>query len=277
MRCNMTINVKGKLISLDEPLVMGILNTTPDSFFAESRCQDEEAIRARIRQIRDEGAAMIDIGAYSSRSGADDISAEEETARLLPAIALTREEWPEAIVSIDTFRADVARRAILAGADIINDIAGGEMDDKMFETVAELHVPYILMHMQGTPRNMQVNPQYEDVMCEVFRSLGQRVERLHELGVADVIIDPGFGFGKTLEQNYVMLRRLNEFALLECPILVGISRKSMIYKPLGTTPQGALTGTIALDAIALGKGANILRVHDVKEAVQTVKLVKLTL
>ena len=273
MSYNMTINVRGRLVSLDKPLVMGILNTTPDSFYAESRCQDTEAIRARIRQIRDEGAAMIDIGAYSSRPGADDVSAQEELARLLPAIALTREEWPDAIISIDTFRADVARKAIETGADIINDIAGGEMDEKMFETVAELHVPYILMHMQGTPSDMQQNPQYDDVMCEVFRSLGQRVECLHEMGIADIIIDPGFGFGKTIEQNYTMLRRLNEFTLLGCPILVGISRKSMVYKPLGTTPQGALAGTIALDAIALTKGANILRVHDVKEAVQTVKLI----
>lgn len=272
MHLSKTINIGGRLVSLDQPQVMGILNVTPDSFYSDSRCPDSEAIRTRVRQIRDEGANMIDIGGYSSRPGADDVPADEEIKRLLPAIQITLEEWQDAIISIDTFRANVAQQAINAGAHIINDISGGEMDPDMFDTVARLHVPYILMHMQGTPRDMQDNPQYQDVMCDVFRSLGQRVEKLHEMGVADIIIDPGFGFGKTIEQNYQILNRLHEFQLLECPIMVGVSRKSMIYKPLGCTPQQALNGTTVLNTIALMHGATILRVHDVKEAVETVRL-----
>lgn len=215
---------------------------------------------------------MIDIGAYSSRPGADDVSQDEELRRLLPAISIVREEWPDAIVSVDTFRSAVARRAIEAGADIINDISGGEMDADMFGTVAELQVPYILMHMQGTPQNMQQKPHYDNLMCEVFRSLGERVEVLHELGVADIILDPGFGFGKTLQQNYEMMSRLSEFGLLDCPLLVGISRKSMIYRLLDTTPGQSLNGTTVLNTIALMNGASILRVHDVREAVETVKI-----
>lgn len=267
-----TINIGGRLVSLEQPQVMGILNVTPDSFYSDSRCPDSETIRNRVRQIRDEGANMIDIGGYSSRPGADVVPADEEIRRLLPAIQIVREEWPEAIISTDTFRAQVAQQAIQAGAHMINDISGGEMDQNMFDTIAQLHVPYILMHMQGTPQNMQDNPQYQDVVCDVFRSLGQRIERLHAMGVADIIIDPGFGFGKTTEQNYRMLHRLREFQILECPILVGVSRKSMIYKPLSCTPHQALNGTTVLNTIALMNGASILRVHDVKEAVETVRL-----
>ena len=267
-----TINVGGRLVSLDEPQVMGILNVTPDSFFATSRCRSEEEIRQRVCQIRQEGATMVDIGAYSSRPGAEDVSKDEELRRLLPAIDIVREEWPEAIISVDTFRAEVARRAVEAGADIVNDISGGEMDPEMFSAVADMHVPYILMHMQGTPRDMQKAPHYDNLMCEVFRSLGERVELLHEMGVADVILDPGFGFGKTLEQNYEMMARLGEFRLLECPILAGVSRKSMVYRLLGTTPEESLNGTTALNTIALMNGASILRVHDVREAVEAVKI-----
>ena len=267
-----TINVGGRLVSLDEPQVMGILNVTPDSFFATSRCRSEEEIRQRVCQIRQEGATMVDIGAYSSRPGAEDVSKDEELRRLLPAIDIVREEWPEAIISVDTFRAEVARRAVEAGADIINDISGGEMDPEMFSAVADMHVPYILMHMQGTPRDMQKAPHYDNLMCEVFRSLGERVELLHEMGVADVILDPGFGFGKTLPQNYEMIARLGEFRLLECPILVGVSRKSMVYRLLDTTPEESLNGTTVLNTIALMNGASILRVHDVKEAVEAVKI-----
>lgn len=267
-----TINISGRLVSLDEPQVMGILNVTPDSFFAESRCGSDEEVRQRVCSIRNEGASMIDIGAYSSRPGADDVSQDEELRRLLPAIRIVREEWPDAIVSVDTFRSAVARRAIEAGADIINDISGGEMDADMFGTVAELQVPYILMHMQGTPQNMQQKPHYDNLMCEVFRSLGERVEILHELGVADIILDPGFGFGKTLQQNYEMMSRLSEFGLLDCPLLVGISRKSMIYRLLDITPGQSLNGTTVLNTIALMNGASILRVHDVREAVETVKI-----
>ena len=257
---------------LDEPQVMGILNVTPDSFFATSRCRSEEEIRQRVCQIRQEGATMVDIGAYSSRPGAEDVSKDEELRRLLPAIDIVREEWPEAIISVDTFRAEVARRAVEAGADIINDISGGEMDPEMFSAVADMHVPYILMHMQGTPRDMQKAPHYDNLMCEVFRSLGERVELLHEMGVADVILDPGFGFGKTLPQNYEMMARLGEFRLLESPILVGVSRKSMVYRLLDTTPEESLNGTTVLNTIALMNGASILRVHDVKEAVEAVKI-----
>lgn len=267
-----TINVRGRLVFMDEPLVMGILNVTPDSFFANSRCRSEEEIRQRVCLMRREGAAMVDIGAYSSRPGAEDVSVEEELRRLLPAIRIVREEWPDAIISVDTFRADVARSVVEAGADIINDISGGEMDADMFRTVAELHVPYILMHMQGTPQDMQLQPHYENLMCEVFRSLGERVEKLHEVGVADVIIDPGFGFGKTMAQNYEMMARLGEFRLLGCPILVGISRKSMVYRLLDNTPEESLNGTTALNTIALMNGASILRVHDVREAVEAIKV-----
>lgn len=267
-----TINVRGRLVSLDEPQVMGILNVTPDSFFATSRCRSEEEIRQRVCMMRREGATMVDIGAYSSRPGAEEVSVEEELRRLLPAVGIVREEWPDAIISMDTFRAEVARQAVEAGADIINDISGGEMDKDMFRTVAELHVPYILMHMQGTPQDMQKAPHYDNLMCEVFRSLGERVEELHEMGVADVIVDPGFGFGKTMAQNYEMMARLGEFRLLGCPILVGISRKSMVYRLLDTTPEESLNGTTALNTIALMNGASILRVHDVREAVEAIKI-----
>lgn len=267
-----TINVRGRLVSLDEPQVMGILNVTPDSFFATSRCRSEEEIRQRVCMMRREGATMVDIGAYSSRPGAEEVSVEEELRRLLPAVGIVREEWPDAIISVDTFRAEVARQAVEAGADIINDISGGEMDKDMFRTVAELHVPYILMHMQGTPQDMQKAPHYDNLMCEVFCSLGERVEELHEMGVADVTVDPGFGFGKTMAQNYEMMARLGEFRLLGCPILVGISRKSMVYRLLDTTPEESLNGTTALNTIALMNGASILRVHDVREAVEAIKI-----
>ena len=267
-----TINVRGRLVSLDEPQVMGILNVTPDSFFATSRCRSEEEIRQRVCMMRREGATMVDIGACSSRPGAEEVSVEEELRRLLPAVGIVREEWPDAIISVDTFRAEVARQAVEAGADIINDISGGEMDKDMFRTVADLHVPYILMHMQGTPQDMQKAPHYDNLMCEVFRSLGERVEDLHEMGVADVIVDPGFGFGKTMAQNYEMMARLGEFRLLGCPILVGISRKSMVYRLLDTTPEESLNGTTALNTIALMNGASILRVHDVREAVEAIKI-----
>lgn len=267
-----TINIRGRLVDMSSPMVMGILNVTPDSFYAGSRCAGEEAIRQRVRRIRMEGADMLDIGGYSSRPGADDVTPAEEWQRLQPAIEIAREEWPDAIISVDTFRADVARRAVEAGVDIVNDIAGGDMDPGMFATVAGLHVPYILMHMQGTPRDMQQDPRYGDVMTEVFRSLGERVEVLHEMGVADIILDPGFGFGKTLEQNYLMMARLREFCLLDCPLLVGISRKSMIYRLLGSTPEQSLNGTTVLNTMALMNGADILRVHDVREAVEAVKI-----
>lgn len=260
-----TINISGRLFSLDKPQVMGILNVTPDSFYAGSRCESRDATLRRITQIRDEGASMIDIGACSTRPDAKEVSIQQELDRLFPAIELARREWPEAVISVDTFRPEVARKAVKAGANVINDISGGDRDSEMFRTAADMHVPYVLTHNGGSKGS--------DVMIEVFHSLGNKVEQLHELGVADIIIDPGFGFGKTLEQNYEIMHRLSELKLLACPILVGISRKSMIYKLLDTTPEQALNGTTALNTIALINGASILRVHDVKEAVEVVKIV----
>lgn len=270
---NFSIRVNDRLLSLETPQVMGILNLTPDSFYSGCRAQAEEEVAARIRQIRDEGASIIDVGAYSSRPGAEHIPAHEEMERLRRGLVQIHREWPEAIVSVDTFRAEVAEWCVgEEGVAIINDISGGEMDEAMFPTVARLGVPYILMHMQGTPQTMQTNPKYEDLVPEVFAYLAQRVERLRTLGVKDIILDPGFGFGKTLDHNYELLGRLQEFRLFDLPLLVGVSRKSMIYRFLGGTPQTSLNGTTILNTVALLKGAHILRVHDVREAVEVVRL-----
>ena len=269
------INVKGQLLDLSIPQVMGILNVTPDSFYAGSRMQTEEDIAARARQIIDEGAAIIDIGAYSSRPNAEHISAEEEMNRLRTGLEILNRNHPEAIISVDTFRADVAAQCVNEyGVAVINDIAAGEMDDRMFQTVAGLGVPYIMMHMQGTPQNMQQNPHYDNLLKEVFMYFARKVQQLRDLGVKDIILDPGFGFGKTVEHNYELLAHLEEFRIFELPLLAGVSRKSMIYRLLGTTPQEALNGTTVLDTICLLKGADILRVHDVREAVETVKIVE---
>lgn len=269
------INVNGRLMDLSTPRVMGILNVTPDSFYAGSRMQTEEAIAQRVRQIVDEGADMIDIGAYSSRPIADHVSQEEEMERLRMGLAVLRRVAPEAVVSVDTFRADVARMCVEEyGVAIINDIAAGEMDGKMFETVADLRVPYIMMHMQGTPQNMQQRPHYDNLLKEVFLYFAKKVQQLRDLGVKDMILDPGFGFGKTLEHNYELLAHLEDFSVFELPVLVGVSRKSMIYKLLDTTPADALNGTTVIDTICLLKGADILRVHDVRQAVETVKIVE---
>ena len=271
----MTINVQGNLFDLSTPRVMGILNVTPDSFYAESRKQTEEAIAERARQILLEGADIIDLGAYSSRPGAADVSPEEEMERLARALRIIRSEHPNAIVSIDTFRAQVAERCVEEyGADIINDISGGELDSEMFTTVARLNVPYILMHMKGTPQNMQQDPHYDDVTSEVMQYFGRKVDQLHELGVNDIILDPGYGFAKTLDQNYELFRNQHVLKELGLPILVGISRKSMIYRLLGTTPQEALNGTTVLHTLSLLQRANILRVHDVREAVETIKITR---
>lgn len=269
-----TINCRGRLVSLDTPQVMGILNLTPDSFYAASRQQDEEAIARRCRQIAAEGGSMIDVGAYSSRPGADDVSAGEEMERLRRGLAVVRRELPDAIVSVDTFRADVARMCVEEyGADIINDISGGQLDRQMFGTVARLGVPYILMHMKGEPQTMQQAPAYDDLLREVMIYFAERVLRLRELGVKDIIADPGFGFGKTLAHNYELMAHLEEFRMLEVPLLVGASRKSMIYKLLGGGPEEALNGTTVLNTIALMKGAHILRVHDVRPAAEAVRMV----
>lgn len=274
LRPSQTINCRGQLIDISTPAVMGIINITPDSFFSGSRFNSEAAILERVGQVVDEGGSMVDVGAYSSRPGAENVGADIELARLLPALKVIRDRYPNLIVSVDTFRAEVAERVVTEGfADIINDISGGEMDGAMFDTVARLKVPYILMHMQGTPDTMQLNPTYRDVVADVSLWLSERVDKLRSMGVNDIIIDPGFGFGKTVEHNYSMLNRLDEFRLFQLPLLVGLSRKSMIYKVLDGDPEGSLNGTTALNTVALLKGANILRVHDVKEAVECVKLV----
>lgn len=269
-----TLNLRGKLYSLCEPKIMGILNVTPDSFYAESRTSDEEHIAARVQQLMDDGADMIDIGGYSSRPGADDVSPEEEMNRLRRGLRVVRRLYPEVPISVDTFRADVARMCVEEeGADIINDISGGMMDRQMFRTVARLGVPYILMHMQGTPDTMQQAPHYENLRREVMLYFAERIDRLCQMGAKDIIVDPGFGFGKTLEHNYELFHHLDDFNLFNLPLLVGISRKSMIYKLLGGTPQTSLNGTTVLNTIALVKGVHILRVHDVKEAVEAKRIV----
>lgn len=271
------LNVNGRLLDLSTPCVMGILNVTPDSFYSGSRMQTEGEIEARVRQILEEGAAIIDVGAYSSRPNADHVSAEEEMNRLCLGLDVLRRTAPDAIVSVDTFRADVARMCVEEyGVAIINDIAAGEMDADMFSTVAELNVPYIMMHMQGTPQNMQQHPHYDNLLREVFLYFARKVQQLRDLGVKDIVLDPGFGFafGKTLEHNYQLMAHLEEFRLFELPLLVGVSRKSMIYRLLDTTPQEALNGTTVLHTLALMKGADILRVHDVRQAVEAVRIVE---
>lgn len=272
-----SLNIKGELREYTRPQVMGIVNVTPDSFFEGSRTMSDNDIARRIEKHIAAGADFIDMGAYSSRPGADDVSPEVEAERLKTGMRILRAIDRSIPVSIDTFRADVARAAIEDfGADIVNDISGGDLDGKMFETVAELGVPYILMHMRGTPSTMQRLTDYNDVTADVVADLSRKLRTLHLLGVADVIVDPGFGFSKTTEQNFEMMRNLEAFDALGCPILVGVSRKSMITRTLGIPSDEALAGTVALDTIALMKGAAFLRVHDVLEAVQTVKLFELT-
>ena len=268
-----SLNCSGKLLSLDAPKVMGILNATPDSFFAGSRKQTERELMERVPQILSEGGSIIDVGAYSTRPGAAVVSAEEEWQRLEQALRIVHREAPEAILSVDTFRADIARRCVETfGVSIVNDISGGDADAQMFDTVADLRVPYVLMHCQGTPQTMQQAPTYKNVTAEVITDLSRKVRQLRQRGARDIIIDPGFGFGKTLEHNYTLLRQLEDFRIFDLPLLVGISRKSMITRPLDITADEALNGTTALNAFALMKGANILRVHDVKAATEVVKL-----
>lgn len=270
-----TININGTLLDLQKPCVMGILNITPDSFYAESRKTIERDIVSRARQILEEGGTIIDVGAYSTRPGAEEVSEEEEMKRLHKALGLLHKELPDAIVSVDTFRADVAKMCVEEyGVGIVNDISGGTMDNRMFETVAKLNVPYVLTHIKGTPQDMQDEPHYDDLIREVFLYFSEKINRLHDMGLNDIILDPGFGFGKTLAHNYELMSNLQMFREFEVPILVGLSRKSMIYKLLDTTPQEALNGTTALNTIALLKGANILRVHDVKAAAEVVTIVE---
>ena len=270
----LTLNLSGRLVSLEKPLVMGIVNVTPDSFFAGSRIDGAKALGERLDTLVREGAALADLGAYSSRPGAEEVSPEEERRRLRPALQILRDEYPDLPVSVDTFRSDVARMAVEEyGASMINDISGGGLDPAIYRTMAELQVPYILMHMKGDPKTMQQQASYSDVTLEVIDYFAQRVGQLLELGVHDIILDPGFGFSKTTAQNYELLAQLG--SLVEAftqPLLVGVSRKSMIYRPLGITPEEALSGTTFLHALALERGAKILRVHDVRPAVEAVQL-----
>lgn len=268
-----TIRVNGQLMDLSTPKVMGILNVTPDSFYAGSRKETTSDIVNRVEQIITEGADMIDIGAYSSRPNAEHVSTKEEMARLRKGLEAIREVAPEAIVSVDTFRADVASMCVEEyGTALINDISGGQMDERMFDTVARLDVPYIMMHMQGTPQDMQQHIHYDHLRMEIMQYFALKVQDLHSRGVKDIIIDPGFGFGKTLAHNYELFKHLEDFKLFGLPLLVGISRKSMIYKLLDSSPEEALNGTTVLNTIALTKGVDILRVHDVKACVEAVRI-----
>lgn len=269
-----TLNINGQLLSLEQPKVMGILNVTPDSFYESSRKQEEEEIVGQVVRMLSEGADIIDIGACSTRPGAPVISAEEEMDRLRYGLKVLRKVTPAAYVSVDTFRADVARMCVEEyGVAIVNDISGGSFDATMFPVIARLHIPYILMYMQGSVETMHLQCQYEDVVADTIKKMAVKVDALRNMGVSDIILDPGFGFSKTVEQNYELLAHLDDFQIFEMPILVGISRKSMIWRKLEITPENALNGTTALHMMALDKGADILRVHDVKEAVEAVKLI----
>lgn len=268
----MFINCKGQLIDLSEPKVMGIINITPDSFFSGSRANSDKEILSKAEQMLKEGATFLDLGAYSSRPGADDISEEEELRRMTPSVEMILKEYPEAILSIDTYRSKVAQRSIEAGAAIINDISAGKLDEKMLKTVADLQVPYIMMHMKGTPQTMKDLNQYEDLAGDILFYFSERIAAARKLGINDLIIDPGFGFAKNIAQNFELLSKLELFKNLELPLLAGLSRKSMIWKKLGISPDDALNGTTSLNTIALLKGADILRVHDVKEAIECINL-----
>lgn len=271
-----TINIKGKLVDLSHPLVMGILNITPDSFYEESRLQSEKDIIARVHQIISEGGTIIDIGAQSSNPKSPFLSVETEIERLDHALEIINREFADLTISVDTFYSEVARRCVEKhGVAIVNDISGGSIDPKMFNTMAELNVPYILMHMRGTPQTMQQYIDYENFIQEIFFYFSEKVAQLNQLGVNDIILDPGFGFSKTLEQNYELLASVRGFEIFDLPLLIGISRKSMIYKYLDSTPAESLNGTTVLNTFALQNGANILRVHDVKEAVEAVQILKM--
>lgn len=269
----MTINCKGQLIDLSTPKVMGILNLTPDSFYDGGKFKNATLVLEQVEKMLFEGASFIDIGAYSSRPNADDISEGEELDRILPMVELILKEFPKVLISIDTFRSTIAKICVEAGACMVNDISAGKLDEKMLETVASLHVPYIMMHMRGTPKTMKSNTDYDNLLKDIMFYFSERVAAARAFGIVDLIIDPGFGFAKTIVQNYELLNHLEHFKILELPLLTGFSRKSMVYQPLGLTTQEALNGTTVLNTIALQKGANILRVHDVKEAMECIKLV----
>ena len=268
-----TINIKGELLELSQPIVMGILNITPDSFFVESRKQGEQEIVTRVAEILTQGGKIVDIGAQSTRPSSTLLSSKEEIERLKPALNIINKEFPDAILSVDTFYSDVARFCVEEyGVDIINDISGGEMDKKMFDTVASLNVPYILMHMRGTPQTMSQLTDYDNLIQDIFYYFSKKIAELHLKGVNDIIIDPGFGFSKTIDQNYELMASLKGFSIFELPLVVGISRKKMIYNLIDSTAEESLNGTSILNTFALQNGADILRVHDVKEAVETIKI-----
>ena len=268
----MTINCKGQLVDLSTPKVMGILNVTPNSFFDGGKYKNESEMLSKVGKMLSEGATFIDVGAYSSKPSAEFVSEEEELQRIVPIINLILEYYPETLISIDTFRSDVAKVCIENGAAIINDISAGNLDDNMLETIAKYNVPYIMMHMRGTPQTMQAMTSYENIVKEILFYFSERIAQARSHGINDLIVDPGFGFAKTLEQNYEVLQKMELFEILELPLLAGVSRKSMIYKTLHSTAEEALNGTTFLNAIALTKGAKILRVHDVKEAMECVTL-----
>lgn len=268
----MTINCKGQLIDISTPKVMGILNVTPDSFYDGGQYKDEKSILNQVETILNEGATFIDIGGYSSRPGADYVSEAEELSRVVPVVQLILKHYPETLISIDTFRSEVAKKSIEAGAAIINDISAGHLDDNMIETVGQLGVPYIMMHMKGNPETMQQQTDYDDLIKDINSYFAERIAKAHAAKINDIIIDPGFGFAKTTEQNYELLNNMELLQIVNKPILAGVSRKSMIYKTLNTTSENALNGTTALHMVALQKGAKILRVHDVKEAMECVTL-----
>ena len=270
----MTINCKGQLIDLSSPKIMGILNITPDSFYDGGKYKDERSIVDQVTKMLNEGATFVDVGAYSSRPGAKDISPDEELRRIEPIIKLLVDEFPGILISVDTFRSEVARASIALGAAMINDISASSLDNNMMNTVASLKVPYIMMHMQGNPQTMQQQTTYNDLLIDIIQYFSQKIAQARALQIQDLIIDPGFGFAKTLEQNFSMLNNLQTLKTLDYPILVGLSRKSMIYKTLKNTPDHALNGTTVLNTIALQKGAKILRVHDVKEAYECISLFK---
>ncbi|WP_286755722.1 dihydropteroate synthase [Roseivirga sp. UBA838] len=269
-----TLNINGNLVSLEEPQVMGIINVTPDSFYSDSRVSQETAILKKAEQMLTEGALILDIGGYSTRPGAAEVLPQEEIKRVTTALNLIATKFPEALLSVDTFRSVVARQAVCAGAHIVNDVSGGSLDEDMWQEVANLKVPYILMHMRGTPQTMNSKNVYDNLLIDIGKELRIAVEQLQQLGVADIVVDPGFGFAKSMEQNYELLRNLGYLKRLGLPLLVGMSRKSMIYKKLSISPEEALNGTTALHMAALQQGASILRVHDVKEAKQTIDLYK---
>ncbi|WP_291859830.1 dihydropteroate synthase [Marinilabilia sp.] len=277
LKSGFSINCNGRLVDLSQPKVMGIINITPDSFYDKGRLESVEAALERVEQVIEEGGDMIDVGAYSSRPGADHVLEEEEGKRLWPVLSAIRENWPDLLISVDTFRGQIAEKAVGEyGVDIINDISAGQLDDSMFDTVARLNVPYILMHIQGDPQTMQQKPHYKDVTGDVVLFLAEKIDQLRSRGVSDIIVDPGFGFGKTIDHNYELLHNLEQFKMFELPLLVGVSRKSMIYRFIGGVPETSLNGTTVLNTLALTCGAKILRVHDVKEAAECVKLVAKT-